>query len=86
MRIIKLPHRPLIEDGHPVIIRNGVEFVSHRDDGMVAEFLPDDALDLRIGLIVDAGGQSQSASGVTRVRRDFLPAGRLIQDQDGTLA
>ena len=83
MRVVKFLHRPVVQDGHPIIVGDGIKLVCHRQDGVVAEFLSDDPLNLGIGLIVDAAG-GVSTNCKSRNKR-CLPAGRLVKHKDRAL-
>ena len=61
MRAIKFLQHAVIQDGHLVEIDDGLEFVGDGDDGMLGEFLADDALDEGVGGVVDACDRTGSA-------------------------
>ena len=44
----------MIENGDLVKIDNGVQLMRNGDDGVFCEFLPYDALDHRVGNVIDA--------------------------------
>ncbi len=61
MRAVILDQRAVVEDGDLVEIDDGLEFVRHGDDGVLGEFLADDALDE--GVDVDGKGGKYISKG-----------------------
>lgn len=55
MRTIKLLQRTLLQQRNLVEIRDAVELVRHRDDGVTRKLLTNDLLDEFVGHVVNAG-------------------------------
>lgn len=53
---VVLRQHAVVEHGHLVEVDDGLELVRDGDDGVLGEFLADDALDESVGCVVDAVG------------------------------
>jgi hypothetical protein len=86
LRVTKLDQSPLIHNSHKVKLNDSFQFMSHRNDSMVAEFFVNEILDLDIGLGIDAVEicQYKSCMGMRRKKGDS-PASSFIHNQHSTL-
>lgn len=72
MRVADLCDLTSVQDDDGVVVQDALQAVSHGDDGLAAEVLPDDLLHDLIGVLVDGAGrfvQDQDLAGIEQRAR-----------------